>query len=106
MKDNQVTYTVNEFRTNLRKAFEQAEDMIDVFIERYDKTFCLITKDYLDELLKPDNEFIKVPNEDSYKLSKTTYPEIIKTPDQAKKVVDDLRPTGFISKSYSARKKK
>ena len=44
-------YNVNEFRSNIRKAFDEAERGEPVYIDRYDKTFVLIEKQNWDDTI-------------------------------------------------------
>lgn len=79
--DNSETYTIAEFRSKLRDAFESADDMIDVFVIRHGKRYFLCTEDYLDELQKPDEEGIGLKPPPVAKKPKV--PAIIKSPQDA-----------------------
>lgn len=80
-------YTVLEFRKNLRKAFNDANEGHKVVIERYDQKFQLVSL-----VDKPGNKLENTPIDIAPK------PTIIKTPEQAKEKVTELsdsRDFGF-----------
>lgn len=55
-------YTLAEFRKNTREAFNAADDMVDVIVERFGKPYILITKNYYTELLKTDAKSASPPS--------------------------------------------
>lgn len=53
--DEEYVYTVAEFRKRLREAFNEADDNVDVVIERHGKKYWLITDSYYQLLHEPDS---------------------------------------------------
>jgi hypothetical protein len=48
---NEKRYTVAEFRSQIREAFNNADDEVDVIIERFGAEYVLVTKKYFDYLV-------------------------------------------------------
>lgn len=113
-------YKINEFRQNLRKAFNDAAEGHEVVIERYEQKFQLVSlvdkplggqsfeSTPKGKVLKQVGAMIDKSNVEAIEKSNELLNRVIKTPADAKTVAKNISEDSsvFISKSFSARKKK
>lgn len=97
--ENDITYSVREFRAKLKQAFDIADKGFRVHIKKGESVYTLVKR--------PVGVHNRVHNEPEFHLrvhsgETAVATKIIKTPQQAKETVESA---GYITKSFSARRK-
>jgi PHD/YefM family antitoxin component YafN of YafNO toxin-antitoxin module len=73
--NDDIVYTLRDFRAKTKEAFDYTEDDVDIVIERNGKRFVLITESFYKELLKPSAEMAAIPEATIENVIKQAQPD-------------------------------